>query len=41
MVINLIQLGYANNYDKNPYLESFSKANVYMYMDELLSSFCS
>ena len=28
MVINLIQLGYVNNYDKNRYLEKISKAAV-------------
>ena len=31
MVTNLTQLGYVNNYDKNRYLENFSKAAVYMY----------
>ena len=29
MVTNLTQLGYVNNYDKNRYLENFSKAAVY------------
>ena len=29
MVTNLIQLGYVNNYEKNRYLENFSKAAVY------------
>ena len=29
MVTNLIQLGYVINYDKNRYLEKFSKATVY------------
>ena len=29
MVTNLTQLGYVNNYDKNRYLEFFSKAAVY------------
>ena len=28
MVDNLTQLGYVNNYDKNRYLEKFSKAAV-------------
>ena len=28
MVTNLTQLGYVNNYDKNRYLENFSKAAV-------------
>ena len=28
MVTNLTQLGYVNNYDKNRYLEKFSKAAV-------------
>ena len=28
MVINLTQLGYVNNYDKNRYLENVSKAAV-------------
>ena len=28
MVTNLTQLGYVNNYDKNRYLEIFSKAAV-------------
>ena len=31
MVNNLTQLGYVNNYDKNRYLENFSKAAVYIY----------
>ena len=30
MVTNLTQLGYVNNYDKNRYLEKFSKAAVYV-----------
>ena len=30
MVTNLTQLGYVNNYDKNRYLEIFSKAAVGM-----------
>ena len=30
MVTNLTQLGYVNNYDKNRYLEFFSKAAVYI-----------
>ena len=29
MVANLTQLGYVNNYDKNRYLEKFSKAAVF------------
>ena len=29
MVTNLTQLGYVNNYDKNRYLENFSKAAVH------------
>ena len=29
MVFNLTQLGYVNNYDKNRYLENFSKAAVF------------
>ena len=29
MVTNLTQMGYVNNYDKNRYLENFSKAAVY------------
>ena len=32
MVTNLTQLGYVNNYDKNRYLEIFSKAAVYIYI---------
>ena len=28
MVNNLTQMGYVNNYDKNRYLENFSKAAV-------------
>ena len=28
MVTNLTQLGYVNNYDKNRFLEKFSKAAV-------------
>ena len=32
MVTNLTQLGYVNNYDKNRYLEKFTKAAVYIYM---------
>ena len=31
MVTNLTQLGYVNNYDKNRYLENFSKAAVHVY----------
>ena len=30
MVTNLTQLGYVNNYDKNRYLENFSKAAVHI-----------
>ena len=30
MVTNLTQLGYVNNYDKNRYLEKFSKAAVHV-----------
>ena len=30
IVTNLTQPGYVNNYDKNRYLENFSKAAVYM-----------
>ena len=29
MVTNLTQLGYVNNFDKNRYLEKFSKAAVF------------
>ena len=32
MVTNLTQLGYVNNYDKNRYLEKFSKAAVYVHL---------
>ena len=31
MITNLTQLGYVNNYDKNRYLEKFSKAAVEVY----------
>ena len=31
-VNNLTQLGYVNNYDKNRYLEKFSKAAVFLYV---------
>ena len=36
MAINGIPLGYVNNYDKNRYLEKFSKAAVLLIMHTLL-----
>ena len=33
MVTNLTQLGYVNNYDKNRYLNFFSKAAVYTHLN--------
>ena len=41
MVTNLTQLGYVNNYDKNRYLEKFSKAAVHMYMTTIFKIFFS
>ena len=40
MVTNLTQLGYVNNYDKNRYLENFSKAAVCTIRSNTSTSIC-